>query len=510
MLYSPDPVQGGLWLGFFQGGVAYFKDGQVRASYAAADGLGEGRVNGLQLDRDGTLWAATEGGLSRVKNGRVATLTSRNGLPCDAVHWVMEDDDHSFWLYMACGLVRIARPELDAWAADPKRTIQTTVFDSSDGVRSHATASGYSPRVAKSTDGKLWFLPSTASASSIRVTFPSTNSRRRCTSSKSPPTARPTMRIASNLRLPALSRDLEIDYTALSLVAPEKVHFRYKLEGHDRDWKDVGNRPARRSIPIFLHATTASASSPAITAACGTRPATRSISPSPRRTIRPPGSARRAWPLFWHCSGRCTGYRLHQIAREFNARLEERVDERTRIARELHDTLLQSFQGLMLRFQAVDQPASAGQRRKEALEKALDRARPGDHRGRDAVQDLRSSTVLTNDLAQAVHAWARNWPIRRIAEGRHRVPVVVEGAPRELHPILRDEIYRIAGEALRNAFRHAQARRIEVEIRMANGRSGCGSGTMARHRSGSGGGRARRTFWFAGNARARASDRRRS
>ena len=132
-----DPVQGGLWLGFPHGGVAYFKDGQVRASYASADGLGEGRVDGLQLDRDGALWAATEGGLSRMKNGRVATLTSKNGLPCDAVHWVMEDDDHSFWLYMACGLVRIARPELDAWATDPKRTIQSTVFDSSDGVRSH-------------------------------------------------------------------------------------------------------------------------------------------------------------------------------------------------------------------------------------------------------------------------------------------------------------------------------------------------------------------------------------
>ena len=154
-----DPVQGGLWLGFFEGGVAYFKDGQVRASYAGADGLGEGRVNGLQLDRDGALWAATEGGLSRVKNGRVATLTSKNGLPCDAVHWMMEDDDHSFWLYMACGLVRIARPELDAWVADPKRTIQATVFDSSDGVRSHSFTTGYSPRVAKSTDGKLWFLP---------------------------------------------------------------------------------------------------------------------------------------------------------------------------------------------------------------------------------------------------------------------------------------------------------------------------------------------------------------
>ena len=85
-------------LDFCDGGVAYFQDGQVRASYTGADGLGEGRVNGFRLDGDGTLWAATEGGLSRVKNGRVATLTSKNGLPCDPVHWVIEDEDHSFWL----------------------------------------------------------------------------------------------------------------------------------------------------------------------------------------------------------------------------------------------------------------------------------------------------------------------------------------------------------------------------------------------------------------------------
>jgi ligand-binding sensor domain-containing protein len=77
----PDPAQGGLWIGFHDGGVVYFKDGQVRASYAGADGLGRGRVHELQLDREGTLWAATEGGLSRVKNSRVATLTSKNGLP---------------------------------------------------------------------------------------------------------------------------------------------------------------------------------------------------------------------------------------------------------------------------------------------------------------------------------------------------------------------------------------------------------------------------------------------
>ena len=102
-----DPVKGGLWLGYPQGGVAYFKDGQVRASYSSADGLGAGSVNSLQLDGDGALWAGTDGGLSRLKNGHISTLTSKNGLPCDAVHGVLEDDEHSVWLYMACGLVRI-------------------------------------------------------------------------------------------------------------------------------------------------------------------------------------------------------------------------------------------------------------------------------------------------------------------------------------------------------------------------------------------------------------------
>src|SRR5262245_41933186 len=162
---AADPLQGGIWLGFHLGGVAYFTDGQVHASYTAADGLGEGRVNHLRFDQDGTVWAATDGGLSRLKKGRVATLTSKNGLPCDAIHWVMEDDAHSFWMYTACGLLRITRTELDAWAAavdkdkDAKRMIQATVFDSSDGVRILASGGHYSPQVAKSTDGKLWFLP---------------------------------------------------------------------------------------------------------------------------------------------------------------------------------------------------------------------------------------------------------------------------------------------------------------------------------------------------------------
>jgi ligand-binding sensor domain-containing protein len=114
-----DPSGNGVWLGFSGGGVSYFADGAIRKSYSAAHGLGAGQVNSLRFGPRGALWVATENGLSRIKNDRVTTLTSRNGIPCDAVHWSMDDTDHFVWAYLACGLVRIPQPELDAWGDDP-------------------------------------------------------------------------------------------------------------------------------------------------------------------------------------------------------------------------------------------------------------------------------------------------------------------------------------------------------------------------------------------------------
>ena len=242
-----DPSMGGVWLGFFRGGVEFVKDGQVRASYAVADGLAPGRVNDLRFGRDRTLWAAAEGGVSRLKDGRVTTLSSRDGLPCSEAHWTIEDDDGDFWLSMPCGLVRIARTELDAWAslADGKRPSQSrihpTVFGSSDGVRSRANAGPFRPSVAKARDGRLWFFP----LEGLSVIDP----RRLLSNSLAPLVQIEQIRAdgqiyppASEVRLPSLIRDLEMDYTALSFVAPEKVMFRTKLEGHDREWHDVGNR----------------------------------------------------------------------------------------------------------------------------------------------------------------------------------------------------------------------------------------------------------------------------
>jgi ligand-binding sensor domain-containing protein/signal transduction histidine kinase len=458
VILSPDPSQGGLWLGFFREGLAYFKEGRVRASYQGAEGLGEGLVSSLQLDQDGTVWAATQVGLSRLKNGRITTLTTKNGLPCDDVHWEVEDDDHSFWLYTACGLVRVPGPEIERWAKDPKQTIQTRVFDSSDGVRSHASlVSGYTPRVAKTKDGKLWFV----AGDGVSVIDP-----RHLAFNKLPPPVhieqitadRKTYEASSNLRLPPLVRDLEIDYAALSLVAPEKNRFRVKLEGHDRDWLDAGTRRQAfyNDLPPRNYRFRVMASNNSGVWNEAGAAFDFSIAPAYYQTAWFQALCVAAFlALLWGLYR----YRLHQIAREFNVRLEERVGERTRIARDLHDTLLQSFQGLMLRLQVVDDLLPHG-KAKDELEKTLDRADQAIAEGRTAVYDLRSSATTTNDLAHAVTEVGNELAVPGAATFR----LMVEGPARDLHPIIRDEVYRIARESLRNAFSHAQAHHIEAEL----------------------------------------------
>jgi ligand-binding sensor domain-containing protein/signal transduction histidine kinase len=462
-----DPLQGGLWLGFREGGVLYLEAGHVRASYAGPEGLGDGPVNGLHIDPDGTLWAATERGLSHVKNGRVATLSSKNGLPCDTVHWMMEDDAHSVWVYTACGLARILRRELDAAAADSRRTIQAAVFDGSDGVRNHSFTVGYSPRVARSADGRLWFLPF-GGVSIIDPQHLPFNSLPPPVHIEQVVADRTTYDVASDsgdgVPLPALTRDLQIDYTALSLVAPEKNRFKVKLEGWDRDWQDVGNQRQKfyNNLPPRQYRFRVIASNNSGVWNEAGASLEFAIAPAYYQTRWFDAVVVGAClTLLW------TAYqvRVRRIAREFDLRLDERVNERMRVARELHDTLLQTFHGVLFRFQAAvnmlpDRPAEA----KHTFESAIDRAAQAITEGRDAIEDLRASTVVANDLAVAITTLGDELAASDVNGNGTVVHVVVEGTSRDLHPILRDDIYRIAGEALRNSFRHAHARRIEVEI----------------------------------------------
>jgi signal transduction histidine kinase/ligand-binding sensor domain-containing protein len=453
-----DDAGDGLWLGFRRGGVAHFKQGRVVTTYETPQGVG-----GLHTDPRGTLWAATDAGLSRVEDARALTLTRHNGLPCDTVHWMMEDDAGSVWLSTACGLLRIPQSELDAWASKGTSTVHATVFDRADGVGTHQFHYGYSPIVAKSAGGKLWYtffgglsvvdphhLPLNPLPPPVHIEQITADGQ--------------TYDASNGLRLPAGVRNLSFEFTALSLVVPEKVRFRVKLEGQDKDWRELVNTrhvEYTNLPPRTYRLRVLAANNSAVWNEDG----------AALEFAIPPLWYQTNWAralaaamvvaLMW------AAYRIRvrQLAHQFSLTLDARVGERTRIARELHDTLLQSLHGLLLRFQTAsyllpERPAEA----KDKLDRAIEQAAKAITEGRDAVQGLRASTVERNDLAEGIRTLADELAAEASAVTPPALSVAVEGQTRDLRPIVRDEIYRIAAEALRNTFRHAQATRVEVEI----------------------------------------------
>ena len=453
---------GGLWMGFLKGGIAYFKDGQIKASVSHKDGLGSDRIWNLYLDHEGTLWAATEGGLSRIRDGRVTTLTTKNGLPCDAVHWLIEDDAFSFWVNTACGLLRVDQAELKAWLSDSAPSIHPIVFDRADEIATHASTP-FSPVVTKSPDGRLWFV-NWDGVTAIdplhlpinRVVPPVHIETIIADGKKLLPTA--------GLSLPARSRDLTIEYTALSLVAPEKVRFRFKLEGQDPDWREVVNvRHAEYSnlAPGSYRFRVRAANNSGV---WNTEGDVLQFSMAPAywqtnwfRALCGAAFMVLVWTLF--------RLRLRHVAQEFERGMDARVDERTRIARELHDTLLQSFNGLLMRFQTVlDLLPSRPTEARNILSGAIDQANKAITEGRQAVEGLRSSIQESNDLVLAIRSLGEELAAGETVGYSVTFRVDVEGTPPPMRPIVRDEIYRIASEAVRNAFHHSQGTKIEVEF----------------------------------------------
>jgi signal transduction histidine kinase/ligand-binding sensor domain-containing protein len=460
--------RGGVWLSFWKdGGVLYFRNGKVEAAYTTASGLGAGHVAGLRLDAEGALWAATEdGGLSRIKDGRVATLTVANGLPCNTIHWSTLDDNGSLWIYAACGLVRVARDDLAAWIADPGRRVVPTRWGGADGVPLLASTPAYfNPPVAKGPDGKLWFV----SGANVHVVDPG-----HLPFNHLPPPVHIESLVADHksyavgdgLRLPAKVRDITLEFAALSLVDPHDTHFRYRLEGHDGDWQEAVDRrqATYTNLPPGNYRFRVKASNNSgVWNEQGAR-LDFSILPAFYETT---------WfslacvilllGLAWGGFHLRLQMRVRRLHRQFEAALEARVDERTRIARDLHDTLLQRFHGLLLQFQAASNLLPERPRESKAiLTGAIDQVAEAITEGRDTVQGLRSSTLDANTLADALRALAEELANERGRAASARVQV--HGTPRELRSIVRDETFRIVGEAMRNAFAHAAATRIDVEI----------------------------------------------
>jgi len=316
--------------------------------------------------------------------------------------------------------------------------------------------------VTKAPDGRIWF----GNGSKVSVIDPShivTNTLPPPVQVEQVTADGQTFDAVRGLHLPPLIRDLTIDYTALSLVAPGKVHFRYKLEGQDPDWREAindrevqySNLPPRNYRFRVI--------------ACNNSGVWNEKGGVLNFTIDP-AYYQTAWfraalaGLVLLILGASYRYRLHRLAHEFSVRLEERVEERTRIARELHDTLLQSFQGVLLTFRSAafllpDRPAEA----RKTLEDGIEQARAAIVEGRDAVEGLRSSGAVEEDIGRTIGTCGQRLA-GEIPGNPPAFQVYEQGVPRSLATVVADEVLRIAGEALRNAFRHAGANRIEAEI----------------------------------------------
>ena len=477
-----DASHGGVWLGFSEGGVAYFKDRQVRTAYSAAEGLGKGRISSVQVDGGGILWVGTEGGLSRIRDGHVVTLSSKNGLPCDSIHDVVEDDSRSLWLYMDCGLVRITRLQLDAWVKNPKGAIQATVFDNSDGLRSTALAGALSPRVGKSRDGRLWYV----SEGSVFVVDPNRVDRRPFSFNRLQPPVHieqitadgKTYDPTSELRLAPRVHDLAIDYTALSFVAPEKVRFRFKLEGQDRDWREVVNvRQVQYSNlgPGEYHFRVTACNNSGVWNETGTY-LDFSIAPAYWQTNWFRAACVAAflavlWAMY-QIRVRTLHRRQALLERhqgEISA-LNERLmkvqeEERMRIAGELHDGVLQRITSISLRLGTAALELSPGSQPKaEVREVEKDLIEVGTEI-RQLSHELHPAVLQEKGLPTALSSYCEEF-------GEIRgIPILYKADQNvdELSPGAALCIYRIAQEALGNVAKHANARQVEVRLTRSNG-----------------------------------------
>jgi signal transduction histidine kinase len=456
---AADP-RGGIWIATSTGDVVLMRNGTVDTT-VRLDPRSSPLNRHVVADADGSVLVSSERGLLGWRAGKVQRMTTKNGLPCDFVIAFVQDRQQQWWLYTRCGVVSFSDGELRKWWANPDAMVSNRVYDAFDGAQPNI---GSFNAAASTSDGRVWF----SSGVVVQMLDPSKileAARPAAAFIESVIVDREVFAPGGNLELHPHPRDLQIHYTSPTFSLPQKVAFRYRLDGYDDDWHDAGTRrqafyndlpPGRFTFRVIASNSDGVWNETAATLAFRVAPAY--YETTWFRVL----SVATLLALIWAAYQR----RVRQMEKRFELTLEARVGERTRIARELHDTLLQSFHGLLLRFQTASyllpqRPAEA----KDRLDLAIQQAAKALTEGRDAVQGLRASTLERNDLAVAIRTLGDELAGDTGAQPSPTLDVAVEGHPRDLHPILRDDIYKIAAEALRNAFRHAQAGRVEVEIR---------------------------------------------
>lgn len=448
--------KGRVWLGYVGNRVALWDNGKVRI-YTASEGLEVGNV--LAIHEKGThLWVAGERGLAIFDSDRFRTLSTEDREVLQGITGLVETDDGDLWLHGSAGAILVKAEEIQSALRQPAPAMTYRLFDHDDGLAGVATDVRPLPTLVAGADGRLWFATN-------RGVF--TLDPRRIATNKVPPMVVVKAVLAGGERhlphekidLPALTTNLQVDYTATNIAAPRRMRFRYKLSGVDPDWLDAG---ARRQAfytnlgPGSYRFQVIAANEDGVWNPAGATFAF-TIAPAWYQT---------KWFLalcfLAAIAALALGYRMRvaRVSSQIQARLQERQLERERIARDLHDTLLQGFQGLLLTFTAAMRRIPSGEPARALMEKALERASGVLAEGRNRVRDLRDSVVFQGDLPAALKDAAEDFAQVHPAT----FALAVQGDTRVLHPLVLEEAYRIGREALANAYHHAAARKIEVEV----------------------------------------------
>ena len=403
----------------------------------------------LFLSGDGGLFRMRDGGWRRLSEARFAWLADLRSL--------VQTEDET-WLISRHDISRVTTADLDRAFEDPKAPLNRTLFDVQDGVTSSTQHPGFSGiQSAADGDGRVWFLNRQGAAYFEPVTL-ERNALAPPVAIRAASSGGKVWRDPGRLVLPPGTRAIDIVYAGLSLAIPNRIKFRYRLEGVDDDWVDAG---ARRSAS---YANLSPGKYRFRVIAANNDGVWNNTGATLEFEIRP--TFMQSWPFKLLCGAAllallwlASSMRMRAVAARIRSRMAERMAERERIARELHDTLIQSVQGLILRLQLIAEDLPADQPQRAPLEHALDTADAMLGQARDRVLNLRAA-----DRSEDLEAG-----LARLAEAQDRasgppVGVFIEGKPRAIDETAKDELMRVVGEAVANARAHARAKCIEIRV----------------------------------------------
>jgi len=471
-ILSTDP-DGRIWAGYLDGEVALIDGTSVRR-YAAKDGLNIGPVAAILSGRS-DCWLGGVNGLVRFDGRRFHPLSEANNRPFSGITGIAQAKNGDLWLNAWDGVRRVAAAELRAAEKNPAYAVHSDLYDLTDGLPSVPQRIRPFPTAVSAADGRIWF-GFRAGVVSVDPEDPSLNAPVAPVSIVHAIADGKTFDSATNAKLAARTKNLEIDYTAVSLNRASRVRFRYKLEGMDSGWQNAGSR--RQAFysnlsPGRYRFVVSASNGDNLWNEAG---ATLGIDVPPAffqtiwfRSLCVLAAMLGLWAIL--------RFRIRQSVAKVQAQFRERTLERERIAGDLHDTLLQGYLSASLQVHAAFGRLAEDSPAKQPLRRALELIGKASEDSRIALRGIRSSQVGDLELGQALS----RIPQELAASADVGFSVRVEGHPRSLRPVLLDDVYRIGREAIMNAFQHAGATNIEVEVEYAASRlrmlvqdNGCG------------------------------------